>query len=303
MMNNNPLFSVLIAQYNNVKYLQEAIDSVKSQTYKNWEIILIDDASTDNSHELYKLYEGDDQIKIYYNKKNKGCGYTKYRCAKMANGEICGFLDSDDVLLSDALELMINEHLKDENISLVYSKHIVCDENLIQKYVFPKTRNIPENNDYLHFHQYAIGHFVTFKRNLYNKTEGINPQFIRAVDQDLYLKMEEVGSLVFINRPLYMYRIHKNGISTYDNGIKAFCWYVKVVDNACQRRGIVEENENIVSEMIIDNFIEPLNQEIKSLNQEIELLNKKIYNPSLKDVFRGVYRYIHMFFNKRLFKS
>ena len=56
-MTNQPLFSVLIANYNNGKYLMDAIESVRRQTYTNWEIILVDDGSTDNSHELYKELE------------------------------------------------------------------------------------------------------------------------------------------------------------------------------------------------------------------------------------------------------
>lgn len=59
MMNDNPLFSVLIANYNNGKYLMEAINSVYAQTYTNWEIILVDDASTDNFKEIYKELEKD----------------------------------------------------------------------------------------------------------------------------------------------------------------------------------------------------------------------------------------------------
>ena len=58
-MNDNPLFSVLIANYNNGKYLMEAINSVYAQTYTNWEIILVDDASTDNTKEIYKELEKD----------------------------------------------------------------------------------------------------------------------------------------------------------------------------------------------------------------------------------------------------
>ncbi|MBR5957742.1 MAG: glycosyltransferase family 2 protein [Salinivirgaceae bacterium] len=84
----NPLFSVLIANYNNGRYLQEAVDSVRSQTYTNWEIILVDDASTDNSKELYKELEKDSHIHIFYNEENKGCGYTKRRCAELAKGEV-----------------------------------------------------------------------------------------------------------------------------------------------------------------------------------------------------------------------
>ena len=276
MMKTN-LFSVLIAQYNNAKYLQEAIDSVKAQTYRNWEIILVDDASTDSSTDLYKLYENDDRIKIFYNKENKGCGYTKRLCIEFAKGEICGFLDPDDALEPEALDLMTNEHLRDKNISLIYSRYIVCDENLNKKYISQCTKKISNDNDYLHSARYIISHFVSFKKNLYNKTEGINPLLKRAVDQDLYLKLEEIGSLVFIDKPLYLYRIHKGGISAYDNNYKAFYWHIKVVDAACYRRRILYKSEDIVAEMIRNNF---------------SRTSTVINNPSLKDVLKCIYRYI-----------
>ena len=77
----HPLFSVLIANYNNGKYLMEAIESVRQQTYTNWEIILVDDASTDNSKDIYRELENDSRIHIFYNEQNKGCGYTKRRCS------------------------------------------------------------------------------------------------------------------------------------------------------------------------------------------------------------------------------
>ena len=65
-MEKTPLFSVLIANYNNGKYLQEAVDSVLAQTYTNWEIIIVDDKSTDNSAEVYNQYKDDSRFHIYY---------------------------------------------------------------------------------------------------------------------------------------------------------------------------------------------------------------------------------------------
>ena len=283
-----PLFSVLIAQYNNAHYLQEAVNSVKTQTYTNWEIIIVDDASTDDSTDLYKLYGNDNRIKIFYNEKNKGCGYTKRLCAELARGEICGFLDPDDALVPDALEMMVNEHQKNKDIALVYSKYVVCDEDLNQKYISPSIGKILEGSEYLHSTTSSISHFATFKKNLYNKTEGINPLLKRAVDKDLYLKMEEVGTLFFIDKPLYLYRIHRNGISLYDNVNKAFFWHMIAIYNTCQRRGLIEEAEGIADRMLGEKF------------REIECpLKNQIYAPSLKDVFRCIYRYM----KNRLFKS
>ena len=69
--------SILIANYNNGRYLMDAIDSIRHQSYHNWEIVIVDDHSTDNSVDIYKKLEGDDRIHIFFNSDNMGCGYTK----------------------------------------------------------------------------------------------------------------------------------------------------------------------------------------------------------------------------------
>lgn len=107
---DQPLFSVLIANYNNGKYLVESIESVRQQTYANWEIILVDDASTDNSPELYKELEKDKRIHIYLNEQNMGYGYTKCRCAELATGGgISVIKDSDDRMVL-SLKLSLNNY-------------------------------------------------------------------------------------------------------------------------------------------------------------------------------------------------
>ena len=120
-MSTTPLFSVLIANYNNGQYIKEAIESVKAQDYNNWEIIIVDDASIDNSKDIYNEYSNDNRIKIYYNYENKGVTYSKWKCLEYAKGDICGFLDADDTIQPHALSLMISEHLKDEDISIISS--------------------------------------------------------------------------------------------------------------------------------------------------------------------------------------
>lgn len=236
-MNTQPLFSILIANYNNGQYLQECLDSVFAQTYTNWEIILVDDASTDKiSSALYKKYDNHPQIHIFYNEKNKGCGYTKRRCVKLASGEICGFLDPDDLLTTDAIELLIEGHLKNPNASLVYSTHYLCNADLTVKEINTKVGQIEENKSYLTNKDKVVSAFAAFKTVNYKKTSGINPSLQRAVDQDLYYKLEETGDFTFINKPLYYYRRHSNGISTAGNALKARRWHLKVIEDTYKRR-------------------------------------------------------------------
>ena len=239
-MTNQPLFSVLIANYNNGKYLKDAIESVRQQTYTHWEIILVDDSSTDNSHELYKELEKDERIHIYYNEQNKGCGYTKRRCAELANGEICGFLDPDDALTENALEVMVETHEELIDTSMVYSRYYVCDANLNIRSISKHQREI--STSFLEEQNGAISHFVTFKKNLYVQSGGIEPTVLRAVDHELYFRLEEVGKTKFIDLPLYFYRTETgHNISLGSNSLSALLWDYIVVSDACRRRGISVE--------------------------------------------------------------
>lgn len=257
-MDTTPLFSILIAQYNNGRYLQDAINSVKAQTYSNWEVILVDDASTDNSKDLYKLYENDPRIKIFYNEENRGCGYTKRRCVELATGAICGFLDPDDILTPDALRIMVNLHELNQEASLVYSNHIQTDENLEKR---RKIEPHPIKDDYLTSNSGYISAFATFKRSMYLKTQGIDAKFKRAVDQDLYYKLEEVGSIIYDNSYLYIYRIHAGGISVNNNELAAFSWRLVAIIDACARRNI--DFEKIVASLLYQIFIYNWRYELK----------------------------------------
>lgn len=239
-MTQQPLFSVLIANYNNGKYLMDAIESIRRQTYTNWEIILVDDASTDNSHELYQELNNDKHIHVYFNDKNCGCGYTKRRCAELANGKICGFLDPDDALLEDALEVMVDEHIRNKDVSMVYSRYYVCDSNLKVQKISEHQREI--KTSFLEEQKGAISHYVTYKREYYLKSEGISASIYRSVDHDLYFRLEEVGPTKFIDKPLYFYRTETGcNISLGSNSTNALFWDYIVVSDACRRRGISVE--------------------------------------------------------------
>lgn len=214
----HPLFSILIANYNNGRYLQEAIDSVLAQTYTNWEVVLVDDKSTDNSFEIYEKYKDDSRFRIYYNEENKGCGYTKRRCAELANGELCGFLDPDDKLAPEALEVVVAEHIERQGCVLVYTTTYQWDDILDKMSVLEVVGKIDEDEDYLISQKKSVFHFASLKKSLYNKTEGIDPKLRTGVDFDMFLKLEEVGDLYYIDSPMYYYRqTNPNSISGIGN--------------------------------------------------------------------------------------
>ncbi len=231
-------FSVLIAHYNNAEYFMQCYESLKKQTYQDFEIIVVDDCSTDDSFEKIQNYcNGDSRVKFFQNSENKGVGFTKKRCVEEASGEICGFVDPDDALTEDAIEISVKAH--ENKCVAAYSQLYFCDENLNPKKVFENTKKV-KNNDALFFNiQFEVAHFFTFKKESYLKTEGINPNYKVAEDIDYILKLYEIGSFQFIKKPLYLYRIHKTGLShdetkTY---IKNETWHT-VLLNAAKRRNI-----------------------------------------------------------------
>ena len=241
-MNGTPLFSVLIANYNNGCYLQEAIDSVMAQNYTNWEIIIVDDKSTDNSFEIYSKFKDDSRFRIFYNDENKGAGFTKRRCVDESKGEICGFLDPDDTLNGvDVFDVMVQEHLDNPKASMVYSNMYKTDSSLnIQSEWYGK--DIAEDDTVLESKGWPISHFVSFKKDLYNKTEGVDAFMLRAIDYDLYYKLEEVGYIIHVNRFFYNYRNTPNSISLNDNLKKAHYWHVYACVKAMKRRSIRDES-------------------------------------------------------------
>ena len=201
---NHPKFSVLMANYNNGKYILEAIQSVLDQTFKDWELVIVDDCSTDNSIEKIKPYLEDERIQLFKNNVNMGYISTLKRLIYESRAEILGILDSDDVLTSDALRVMYDAHKNNPNCGFIHSQFIWCDSKLN-----PKSRgycdSIPPSRTNLHYD--CVSAFRTFKKRDYFKTEGYDEKILYAEDQDLSLKMEEVTNLLFIDKILYKHRV------------------------------------------------------------------------------------------------
>ncbi len=268
------LFSLLIANYNNGQFFKDCYDSIMAQTYHNWEAIIVDDGSTDSSEQIIKNIIGsNERFKFYKNDKNYGCGYTKRRCAELATGEICAFLDPDDALLPVALERMEIGYKNDPEVVLIHSSLFYCNEALdkVKEY----TQAAAVNNSDMNFFNsdHSVTAFAAFSRKAYLTTEGIDAYIKKAVDQDLYLKMFETGKFHFINEPLYLYRRHSNGISF--NMEKGRFWYWLVVMQAAKRRNID------IEELFIKTFEKRKTYEksVKSIGINMFLKLTKFFSP------------------------
>lgn len=120
------LVSIIMPSYNTGKFIQETIDSVINQTYDNWELIIVDDCSSDNTDEIVKSIK-DDRIFYLKNKKNSGAAVSRNKALKMAKGKWIAFLDSDDLWKKDKLEKQI-KFMKNNNYHFSYTNYIEIDE-------------------------------------------------------------------------------------------------------------------------------------------------------------------------------
>lgn len=275
------LFSILIANYNNSVYLYDCIYSCINQTYNNLEIIIIDDASTDQSDEIiFDLKQKDSRIRFYQNELNKGIGWTKRELINKSKGDCFGFLDADDELLSNAVEVMVKYHTENKQYGLIYSNlwNRTPDGELKRGHF---NCAVPDNESFLSLGR-GVSNFATLKRKFYNLTDGINPLLKIAEDQDIYFKMEEVAPILHVDEPLYLYRNHKGSISLFDNQVRAHVWQVIARYEAYKRRGLEINEMQLISyfnrrEQRHMDFFKKMNTLTGVFWQLLKVIKRKLY--------------------------
>ncbi len=140
-----PEVSIITPCYNSSKFLQQTVDSVLNQTFTDWEWLITDDKSTDNSVEIIRKVNNE-RIKLTVAEKNSGAGHARNLSLEKASGRFITFLDADDFWEPNFLEEMVS-FMKKENAELAYSNYSRCDENLIPKIDdFKADKNVSFNN-------------------------------------------------------------------------------------------------------------------------------------------------------------
>src|SRR3989338_7802071 len=143
-MNNKlskQLVSIIMPVQNGEKYISKAMDSFLKQTYHNTELIIIDDASTDNTSKIINKYtEKNANIRYFYNKEKLGIPKSRNIALAKSNGDYIGHLDADDWLIQKSISTAMEVITKNERIALVYSGYIIHDENssVTRKYLAKK---------------------------------------------------------------------------------------------------------------------------------------------------------------------
>ena len=219
-MKFTPLISVVIPAYNAEQFLDETLESVLSQTYENWECIIVNDGSTDNTESVAKKWCEKDARFRYFYKENSGASDTRNLGIKEARGEYIAFLDADDLYMPNFLEVCI-ENLVEKDVDLVAPKmlefwdvqnEVIKDEDEDKKdYLYSGKEGIA-----LFLHSNRITMALLCKKSVMDEVGGFT-WHKKAEDLHCWLKVLFAGYKIYRLGEYYAYRrMHNNSWSSMD---------------------------------------------------------------------------------------
>ncbi len=209
----NSLVSIITPTFNSKEFLSHTIDSVLNQSHKNWELILVDDFSTDNTIQLIDTYQKKHpNISLIQNTTNQGAGVSRNKGINAAKGDFIAFLDADDLWKPNKLEVQINLMIK-SNLDVCFSSYDLIDEDGIK--LFKRVKALPE----LTYNKLLKSNYVGNLTGIYNcKTLGKIPSTKLRKRQDWILWLEAIKKskkpATGIQEPLAFYRVRKDSMSS-----------------------------------------------------------------------------------------
>lgn len=264
MMNQEqPLVSVLTTVYNRERFIADAIGSVLSSFYRNLELIIVDDCSSDKSVEIAKKFaQNDDRVKVYVNDKNLGDYPNRNKAASYAKGRYIKYLDSDDIMYSHCLQVMVSamEQFPDAGYGL----------SCLGDPAHPYPVAITQHAAYME-HFSGLGHFnrapgsAIIRKAAFDAVGGFSGERMIG-DYELWLKLGRYYPLVKLPVDLYWSRIHSGQESKTDYANEYKLLREKVMQEAFAHKDC------------------PLSEaEIKSITQKMK---KKSFKSNLLNLFR-----------------
>lgn len=206
-----PLISIVTPNYNCGRFIAQTIESVLAQTYTNWEMLIIDDCSTDDSYSIAVEYaKKDSRIKVFQNEKNSGAAVSRNKAIELSQGEYLAFLDSDDLWMPEKLELQL-KFMQENNCDFSYCKYDLVDEDCVP---IGKIAKIPRKLTYFKYLHHCFTGCLTV---MYRKDFACNVRSYDIVnnnDYGLFLQIVHLAKKSMgLDEILAHYRIHKQGIS------------------------------------------------------------------------------------------
>jgi glycosyltransferase involved in cell wall biosynthesis len=242
------LISVIIPTYNRGELILRAINSVLIQSYQNFELIVIDDGSTDKTEDLLAPLVKSEKIK-YSRQENRGVSSARNTGVGLAKGELISFLDSDDEWLTDKLQHQISFLEKNSHLRIAYTEEFWIRNG---KRVNQKTSHKKSGGWIFSFcvGQCLIGpSSVIMEKKLFTEMNGFDENFIVCEDYDLWLKISSLYEIGFIKTPLITkHGGHNDQLST--KFVAMDFWRIKALSNILDSRSLKSDEINCVKESI-----------------------------------------------------
>ncbi|NDJ62769.1 MAG: glycosyltransferase, partial [Chloroflexi bacterium] len=202
-----PTVSVIIPTYNRAQLAREAVESVLAQTYQDFEIIVVDDGSTDDTAEVLAAYS--DRIR-YIRQDNSGVSAARNHGMRLARGSYIAFLDSDDLFLPNKLAVQVSYFEDHPNVAMTYTAYISVDENLQPLNTHP-AREYPGGHKEMLIACTIATPTVMFRRSILDALEPFDEHMHLAEDIDLWVRIATRYAFATIQEPLTYVRIHSGG--------------------------------------------------------------------------------------------
>ena len=290
----SPKVTILMPVYNGAQYLREAIESILCQTFKDFEFIIIDDGSTDNSYEIAKSYS-DGRIKLFKNESNLRVAETLNRGIKLAQGEYIARMDADDISLPNRLAWQVKFLDSHTNIALVGSwVKIIGDTH---EYVWKYESN-PEKLRTKMFFNCSLAHPTVMMRKKIMLDNDFWYNNIGVEDYDLWVRVCEKIKMSNINKVLLLYRVNANQssgtLSTFHaEGLN------KVLTQQIKKIGIEPTSQAVATHRLASNYQPSMStaeivesagwfNKIEVANKQVGHYHKKVFSKIIANLWYGI---------------
>lgn len=207
------MVSVIIPTYNSEEYLRESIESIFNQTFKDYEIILVDDGSTDNTREIVKQFYP--SVKYIYQDQG-GAARARNTGIRAARGEFIAFLDADDIWLPTKLEKQVEHFRQHTDVGFIFTEHSQFNENgIIRSFVGKRDRLVKgEILENIFLYSGVATPTVIVRKKVFEQVGLFDEDLIAAEDDNMWLRIAYKFGIDFIDEPLVMVRINDRSITS-----------------------------------------------------------------------------------------
>lgn len=240
-MDQDPLISVIMPVYNAERYVAQAIESILTQTFTNFEFLITDDGSTDRSLPILQTYAARDRRICLTHSPNQGVSRTRNQMLTVARGDLIAVMDADDIALPERFARQVEFLQHHPEVVCVGASHELIDAagRLLTTLILPE-QDADIQREALAGHGSICHPCAMIRREALVQIGGYDESFLSAHDLDVWLKLGEIGKLANLPHPLLKYRIHPKSVSGRDQQLQRD-EARRASEAAWQRRGIEGE--------------------------------------------------------------